>query len=326
MSTSSSSQRLIAIATVVIIALLGINGYLLYNKVNQDKLIRKQNTELIEAEKLQTELEKEYYQSLSDLEEMKSNNEELNALIESQKEDLKGQKARISSLLKNSKDLEKAREEIRRMRATVEKYIVEINTLKEENAILSTTNLSLLGEKKDLTEAVAKERMTNEELSTAKATLVSEKELLEKEKNYLSEKVDIASVIRVQSLDAYGYKLRSSGKEAESNRAKSIDGIKTCFNTQDNMVAAAGNEIFYLRILNPAGETLAIEELGSGMLSLTSNEEQIRYTLAKDVAFENQSTNLCMNWQPEVPFTPGDYKVEIYNKGYLAGQGRFKLK
>ena len=95
---SNSSQRLIAIATVVIIALLGINGYLLYNKITKDRLIEEQKQELISSEKMQAELEKEYYQSLSDLEEMKTANEELNAIIEQQKGELKSQKDRKTNM------------------------------------------------------------------------------------------------------------------------------------------------------------------------------------------------------------------------------------
>ena len=52
MSTSkANSQKLIAIVAVVVVVLLAINAFLLYNKIQQDKVITQQKTELNEAEK-----------------------------------------------------------------------------------------------------------------------------------------------------------------------------------------------------------------------------------------------------------------------------------
>ena len=59
--TSDSKQKLTAIATVVIVALLGLNAFLVYNKISQDRQLEAQNLELEEAEQLKVELEKEYY-------------------------------------------------------------------------------------------------------------------------------------------------------------------------------------------------------------------------------------------------------------------------
>lgn len=54
-------------------------------------MIKGQNAELIESTKVKADLEKTYYQALSDLEEMRGNNSELNAMIETQKTELKKQ-------------------------------------------------------------------------------------------------------------------------------------------------------------------------------------------------------------------------------------------
>ncbi len=326
MSTSSSSQRLIAIATVAIIALLGLNGYLIYSKVNQDKLVKKQNAELIEAEKLQTDLQKEYYQALSDLEEMRGSNEELNGMIEEQKGELKKQKDRISVLLKSETGLKQARTEIGQMKSMAQKYLNEIKDLKQQNEALSMTNLTLQEEKKTLTGEIQKERIANDELVTARAALTSEKERLESEKANLSKKVNIASVVRTQQISVEGYRLRNSGKEAIKKRAKSLDGLKICFNTLENQVVKAGQETFFVRIVNPLGETIVMESAGSGVLQLAESDTQIRYSSTTKVDFQNMGTTECLNWQPEIPFSSGEYQIEIYNKGHLSGSSTFSLK
>ena len=321
-----SNQRLIAIFTVAIIALLGCIGYLIYNKINQDKLIKQQSAELISTEKLQAQLEKEYYQSLADLEEMRGTNTELNALIDTQKSELKSQKDRISSLLKDAKDLDLARSEMAKLRANAEKYIAEINTLREENTNLSQANTQLSTDKQILSEEVAARTVENEELSAARATLTSEKASLEQEKMMLTKKVNVASVIKVTDIKLDGYKLKSSGKESESSRAKNIDGLKVCFNALDNTVADAGLERFYIRVISPLGETMALDDTGSGILTNPNTGEEVRYTQYRDVDYNNAETNVCMNWQPQLPFNPGQYTVEVYNKGFLAGMSTVNLK
>lgn len=321
-----SNQRLVAISTVVIIALLGLIGYLFYNKVNQDKLIKEQSAELISTEKLQASLEKEYYQALADLEEMRGTNDELNALIETQKAELKTQKERISGLLKNSKDLEIARAEIIRLKTTAEKYLGELVALRDENKTLSATNVELSQAKETLTAEVAARTQENEELSASRATLASEKESLMVERDVLAKKVNVASVVRVQGFDVNGYKLKGSGKESEKNRAKTIDGLKICFTALDNEIVSPGTERFFVRIINPLGETMAIDDTGSGVLKNPNTGEEVRYTQYRDIEYANEESNVCVNWQPDMPFNPGQYTVEVYNKGFLVGMSTVHLK
>lgn len=320
--TQSSQQKLLALATVAIIALLGLSAFLIYTKVNQDKLIKKQSAELISETQLKAELEKEYYKALSDLEEMRGNNTELNAMIETQKTELKKQKDRIDGLLKSSKELEKAREEISKLRAIV----AEVEKLREENAALQQSNTALTEERDELVIAVQQERVTNEQLSTEKTTLTSEKDKLEQEKATLTSKVNIASSIKVSDISAVGYKVRSSGKEADSKKAKTIDGIKVCFRTTNNVIVSSGQEKFYLRIINPLGEVMAIQDLGSGSIRLGNSNESIQYTQSVELDYNNEPAPGCINWQPGIPFETGTYEVEIYNKGFMAGKGSFVLK
>ena len=320
--SQTSQQKLLALATVAIIALLGLSAFLIYTKVNQDKLIKGQNAELIESTKVKADLEKTYYQALSDLEEMRGNNSELNAMIETQKTELKKQKDKIDGLIRTSKDLDKAREEIGRLR----QYVTEVEELKKQNAALRDTNVSLSSQRDELVIAVQQERLTNEELVTEKTTLTSRNESLAQEREILARKVDIASSIKVSEISATGYKVRSTGKESDSKKAKSIDGLKICFNTTNNVIVSSGMETFYIRVINPLGEVMAIQDLGSGNINLSSTNESIQYTQSVEIEYSNEPAPGCINWQPGIPFETGTYQVEIYNKGFLAGKGSFTLK
>lgn len=320
--SQSSQQKLLALATVAIIALLGLSAFLIYTKVNQDKLIKKQSAELIEETRLKADLEKEYYQALSDLEEMRGTNSELNAMIETQKTELKKQKDRIESLIKSAKELERAKEEIAKLRT----YVTEVEKLRKENANLQESNMALSGERDELVLMVQQERLSKEELAAQTSSLSTEKEKLQAEKDMLAGKVNVASAIKVNEISAVGYTVRSSGKEKDTKKAKTIDGIKVCFKATVNEVTAAGQEKFYLRVIDPHGQVMAIQDLGSGSMKLGNSSETIQFTQYVDIDYKNEAVPGCVNWQPGIPFETGVYSVEIYNKGFISGKGSFELK
>ncbi len=320
--SQSSQQKLLALATVAIIALLGLSAFLIYTKVNQDKLIKKQNAELIEETRIKADLEKEYYQSLSDLEEMRGNNSELNAMIETQKAELKKQKDKIDSLIKTSKDLEKAREEIAKLKS----YVTEVEELRKQNVSLQETNTQLSSQRDELVLAVQQEKVTNEELMNTTNSLTTERDQLAQDKETLSKKVDIASCIKVTDIKPIGYIVKSSGKESDSKAAKKIDGVRVCFNTTSNVIVSSGQEKFYLRLINPLGEVMAIQDQGSGNMKLSGTGEAVQYTQSVELDYQPDPVNGCINWQPGIPFDPGTYTVEIYNKGFMSGKASFVLK
>lgn len=320
--SQSSQQKLLALATVAIIALLGLSAFLIYTKVNQDKLIKKQSAELIEETRLKADLEKEYYQALSDLESMRGSNSELNAMIETQKAELKKQKDRIDTLIKSSKELERAKEEIAKLRS----YVTELEELRKQNTALQESNIMLSGERDELVLLVQEVQMTNEELAAQKSSLTSEKDQLQQEKDMLAGKVNVASSIKVSEISAVGYKVKSSGKETDTKKAKTIDGVKVCFKANSNIITEAGTEKFYLRIINPKGVVMAIQDLGSGSMKLGNSNESIQFTQYVELDYENEAVPGCINWQPGLAFETGVYGVEVYNKGFMSGKASFELK
>ena len=329
--SKDSSQKFTAIAAVVIVALLGINAFLLYNKMQLDKANEKLTMEVDEGEKLKVELEKQYYEALSELESMRTNNEELNALIDSQKVALETSRGRIARLIRSGKtnkaDLESAREQITLIRSQLDGYVTEVNTLKEEIGLLTETNQKLNEEKTALQTEIAEERTMNEELVSAKAALVSEKESLIGEKEELTKTVTKASTVKVNNVSGTAWKVKKSGKPKKTKYAKNTDRVKVCFTTTGNDLAATGTEKFHVRIINPLGETLAIEDMGSGVMTTAGAGDELRYTMVKELDYNNSEPGVgCFLWEPNVAFTPGKYTLEVFNKGYPAGQGDFLLK
>jgi regulator of replication initiation timing len=316
----SQKQNFLAIAVTAGVILLAIIGYLAYSNINKASQLEQTVTELEESQKLKQELETQYNQALADLESQKTTNQELNAVIDQQKAELEQQKNKISDLLKNRGKLEKARIEIDNLKTQVSGYLAQIDKLKSENEALAGENAQLTSDKEKLSSDLQSKTAENEALSSAKAQLVSEKE-------ELSGKVSIASVVKMKSVTAVGQKVKGSGKVKDENSAKSVDQIKVCFTTLSNDVVKAGVEKFYVRIINPLGETLAVESMGSGMISNRKTGEEIRFTQEAEVDYNNEESNACVTWAPtNASYVKGNYTVEVYNKGYLSGAGTFTLK
>ncbi|MBK7225911.1 MAG: hypothetical protein WBB17_14500 [Saprospiraceae bacterium] len=326
MASNNSNQNLKAISIVAILALLGLNVYqFVTNKSLQKDNIQKE-TEITQLDQAKTELEKQYENSIAELNEMKTNNTELNTLIDSQKEELRIQKDKISNLLKDSKNLSSARKEMTEMRSKVDSYVAEISKLKQENEQLLSSNTSLSKDKENLSMEVQKKSAENSALSEAKSTLSKEKESLSKEKSELNKRVVRASVISVDKIQAQAYESRDGKKPNDVSKAKNTDFLKICFNTAANSNADSGNETFYLRVINPLGETQAIESQGSGIFTNETTGDEVRYSTVVKTDYSNAVKNVCGEWHNAGGFQAGVYQIEVYNKGYLSGTASIKLK
>jgi len=307
-----------AVAIVVGLVMLGVAAWLTYESMNKTRLLEQKVAELEESEKLKVELEAQYNKAIADLDALKGENEQINAMIDQQKLELESQKDKISSLLREKKQLDAARKEIAGLKAKVNEYIAQIEQLKAEQEQLTQDNTQLRSDRDSLSYTLQTRVAENETLNTAKAQLVSEKE-------QLSKSVEAGSVIKVKDIKVTGMKVRKSGKTSEKESAKRVDQLKICFTTIANDVVQPGKEKFYVRVINPKGETLAIDDLGSGS-TVDKNGQDVRYTQVQEYEYANDETQLCFVWKPNTSFQGGKYKVEIYNKGFFAGSSDFELK
>ncbi len=323
---SNSQRKLLPIAVAIIAVLLIVNVILLVGRNRAANTNKELTSQLDESEQLKAELEKEYYEALSELEEMRGSNEELNALIEKQKEELKESKTQIEGLLRNKSQLAQARREIQNMNTQVQEYIAEINKLKQENQELMATTDSLSTENRTLATNLSSQQDSTRRLVSAREALLTEKEELMQTKEELSKKVNIASVVKVKNIEVEGQKVRNNGKTASRGSAKNVEQIQVCFETTANDVTENPTELFLVRIINPNGETLAIESLGSGTFQDNSNMETVRFTKMTEMPYDNDVAKQCTVWSPGQPFSEGQYTVEIYNKGYLAGTSTFEFR
>lgn len=324
MKSSQNNQKTFYIVTIIV--LLGIIGFLAINTFQQSKQVSQKEEQLEEAAGLQADLERQYYESLAELESLRGNNEELNAMIDAQKEELKQQKNQISQLIKTKSDFNAAKAQIAELKAQTAQYVEEIEELKSRNKALELANQELSSENINLQETVQKTKMEKDQILTEKTSLETEKTELSKQNIELSKKVSRASAVQVDNIEVQGVTIRSSGKQRKRRKASNIDRLNICFTLEDNVVTDPGYERFYIRILSPQGETISVEGLGSGIFISSENNQRIRFTQIKELEYDNTTQETCMHWEQDGPFNQGEYAIEIYNKGYLVGKDKFLLK
>lgn len=332
---SNGNQRqtqLLAIAAVVIIALLGMNAYLLVNKSGQNATIEQQEEKLTAADSLNTELTRQFNEALAELEGKKTENEELNALITEQQEELKKRKSEISRAIRkgggSKKALAEAQAMIDQLQVQSREYIATIDRLRGDVTKLNEDKTALIAEKSEIEKAREALKDSVQIGRAMAATLEEEKAELNEEKEALAEKVKVGSVLKASSIRVTPYKVRSNGKEKDTKYAKRAKRLLVCFDIPDNKVTDAGPNKFLLRIITPLGETIAIESNGSGTFSNQDDGgSEIRYTMAKLINYDNAAQEVCLKWEQENTFDEkGDYTAEVYNKGYKVGSTVFKLK
>lgn len=316
---TSPNRNPITIMAILGVLMLFVIGYLAYANVQKSNLLEQAYSEVNEAYTLQAELEVSVSTSIAELESKKGENAEMNALIEAQKTELETRYGEISILLQDRQKLGQARKEIANMKSQMVVYLAELELMQSKNAELVTTNGQLIVEKGQLFTNLQTKVNENTQLQEAHATLVLQN-------NELSNSVKIGSAIKVKNLKVEGLKVLSNGKVKGKNTAKKVDQLKVCFTTLPNDVVMPGTEEFYVRIVNPRGETIAVEDLGSGTIRNEKTGEEVRFTQTAKTDYKNDEQHLCLTWHPTTPFDAGKYTVEVYNKGFLSATGSFQLK
>lgn len=326
MASKKSTNNVISIAIIAIVLLLGSVAYLWVQNNNLQKELVTYDNEIKTFTQTQAKLEKDYNLAISSLDELKGDNQELNALIEKQKADLAVQKSKISSLIWKSKKLKQAKSEIEDLKNQALMYIQEINDLKEQNDVLTGANMKL---QKDKSELSQKLDFTSDKLSAKESendSLNTLKTKLEQDKKRLFVKANKASVIPLSDIEVKGYVLTSKGNYKRKRKAKNIELLKVCFDMNVNEIAENGEETFFLRVIGPDGNTVFEDKAGSGFTTKASDSSPMKYTKKYSIDYSGVDENICLILKKDFPLIKGRYKVEIYNKGYLAGNGSFKLK
>ncbi|MDZ4756623.1 MAG: hypothetical protein SGJ10_00610 [Bacteroidota bacterium] len=289
------SNRLVYI--LIILFLLGMNGYLLYIYLNTDKALETEQSNLVDVKKEKAEVEKLLLSAKLDLESYRGINDSLNDAIDEMKDELNNQALEIQGLL-NSKNLTK--KEYERAMEKYEKFKYYYEKTRKE-----------LDEKLIELDAVKKE---NTDLKASVKTLEGDKDKLDGEKRKAISDLDNAKILEAVNISTVAIRIRSVGKEQETTKASKTEQLKISFGFARNAVAEHNRKDVYVKIFGPDGVAIRDDQAGSGTFKFAGQESV--YTVKQSVDFTNNSDIIYIYYKRAGEFKKGKYKVELYCEGY----------
>ena len=298
--SSQSSNKLMLVLLILLLVSNAVTAYFLVTKHQENVEIVTQNTDLtVEKDNLKLELEN-----------MLAQYDSVSAVSDEQAAEIADQRARIVEMLaeaeKHKNDawvIHKLKKETGTLRDIMNSYIVTIDSL-------NTVNQGLVVAKKQVESQLSEQKDENAELNNTN--------------DALSEKVKLGSKLRVLDLVSGGQRMKSGTVSRETTRAKRVDKVKTCFTIDQNEVSKPGKKTVYLRIIDPNGEVLALDQSESYMFTYDGKEGL--YSRKEEVMYENDELDLCLYWDVTEELIEGKYIVEVYAEDYHMGTTEFLLK
>jgi FlaG/FlaF family flagellin (archaellin) len=224
---------------------------------------------------------------------LRTDNDSLNAGLEREKK-------RIIQLLainaSNTQLIKTYRAEITTMREIMKSYIVQIDSLNTRNKIL-------VAENKQIRQDYTRVQNTNTQL--------------EKTREELSAKVEIASVIQAKDILAVAL----NKKRKETTKLNLLDKIRVCFTLRENPIAKAGQKEVFMRIIRP--DSLVITTSPDNLFEFRGNK--MIFSANRTADYINQDIEMCIFMDNTGDFIPGNYSVELYLENSLIGRTNFML-
>jgi TolA-binding protein len=295
---AKKNSNVIYFLIVVVVALLGTDVYLYLQKNKSDVIIVSQSDEKTrlntELDSLEAQVEQVNASKTKLSTEMQAKNDSLQSRIKVLRAELKK-----GTLTKE--ELVQAQENVKQLRYFVAKYTNDIDSLQKQNVSLKTERDTI---KKNL------------------AVVKSQADTLSKQNKDLSNKVQIASALKVAEFSVAAYKVKSSGKEVEVTRSSPAKKLKISFTVASNAVAQKGLHSIYVRVIDPTGNQ--ITETDSGPFS--SDGQDLQFTYKTSIDFKDDGSPYVIDWINPSPFTKGTYTVVLYSDGYTMGKSSVTLK
>ncbi len=283
------------ILVVVSILLLIAVGFLTWQYLKQKDQIEETvlAKEIIEERK--TELEGELMNLHDEYDNLKTTNDSINIKLEEEQEKIQ----RLLSLNRsNAQKIKLYSKELTTLREVMRSYIVQIDSLNRRNQFLMAENVEVKNKLKD-TE--------------------TKKQELEEEKENLTNKVSMASILNAKQIDVVPMNRRSK----EKYKINKIEKIKTCFTLRENPIIEPGIKTVYLRIERPDNVVLS----NSDAELIQIGDDQLAYTASRDVTYENKDVDMCIYWDnANDQLIDGSYEIYLYESGNLIGNSTFELK
>ncbi|HEY5408056.1 MAG TPA: hypothetical protein VIJ92_13260 [Ginsengibacter sp.] len=292
---------------ILAVALVGTGIALVVDKNKSGETIQQQQTQIATVTDQKSDIQKSFDASLARLDSMSTLNTSLQSKLADDNKEISKTKSEIRSIL-NKKNATAA--ELSRAKTLIASLNDKISGMEQQIAQLTQDNQNLTQDKATLTQD--KEVLTTN-LATTTAT-----------KDSLVQKVDVASTLNASNIDITPIDVRHSGKEKVTTKAKRVDKLVISFDVS-NRIAVSGMTDVYVCVIGPDGKPVSESALNSGTFT-TRDDGDKSFTAKLPVDIETaKKKNVQFSFAPGT-FQQGNYTIEIYQNGFLIGQGTRELR
>jgi len=280
-------------AIIAVLAVLLIVSLVYIFKLSSD-------TDVVKTELTTTMTEKESV--MKDLQELKSTYDAAIAENTSMSDELIQERDKVVALMddlnKSKGDVSKFRAQVQAMQGKMKTLVAENDELKKQNGVLTTqrdSTIVVLGESKKYNEVLVGQ---NEELAKT---------------------VEKGAKLSVLNTKTSAYKLRSSGKQIETDKASRADILKISFTVAENQIAKSGDKTYYVQVIDSKNNVLGDKK--------TENfgDNSLTYSFKTTVKYENKTVNVSEDL-PGKDFEKGTYFINVFDNDELVSKTSFSLR
>lgn len=294
MENQKSNSNLKAIIAILAVLLVGSLVYIF--KMTSDAKALESTVQTVTTEKASV---------MKDLEALKATYDAAIAENTSMSDELIAEREKVVNLmadLKKSKgdaaSMSKYKNQYFALESKMKALVAENDQLKKDNAVLTTerdSTVMVLGEAKKYNEVLVGQ---NEELSKT---------------------VEKASKLTISNLQTAAYKLRSSGKQVSTEKARKADILKISFTISENAVAKSGERTYYVQVIDAKNNVLGEKKTES------FGDQTLTYSFLTNVNYEGKPVQITQDL-PGKDFEKGTYFVNVFDKGELVSKSSFSLR
>jgi seryl-tRNA synthetase len=291
MENQKSNSNLKAIVIVLALLLLGSLGYIF--KMSTD-------AEVVRTELKTTLTEKESV--MKDLQALKATYDAAIAENTTMSEELIKERDKVVALMadlkKSNGDVSKFKSQLTALQNNMKVLIAENDNLKKQNVTLTV--------QRDSTRVVLVESKKANEVLTSQNT-------------ELAKTVEKGSILTVLNTKGAAYKVRSSGKQIETDKASRADILKVSFTIAENKIAKSGTKMFYVQVIDSENNVVGEKKVENfGTKSLT-------YSFTTNVKYDNKTVDVTEDLAGS-KFVKGTYTVNVFDKVELVSRTSFSLR
>ncbi|MEC5167410.1 regulator of replication initiation timing [Flavobacterium sp. PL11] len=294
MENQKSSSSLKAVIAVLAILLVGSLVYIF--KMSSDA-----DTSKVEMTNTITEKES----VMKDLQELKTTYDAAIAENTSMSDELIQERDKVVNLMSQ---LSKSKGDV----ASLSKYRTQFNSLQANMKVLMTENENL---------KLANTTLTTQRDSTVVVLGESRKnvEALTGQNEELSKAVEMGSKLTVLNTRGSAFKVRSSGKQIETDKARRADVLRVSFTIAENVIAKSGNKSFYVQVIDGKNNVIGDKKTEN------FDDDILTYSFITNVNYDNKTVQVTEDLKGK-DFVKGTYFINIFDKGQLVSKTSFILR